>query len=241
MTFPFDKAIKISSRPLLRECSYNHESPEKMANRLFTDLMTELLGGRPKDGTPPRAEETAVEMIRQGLSKNNIMFCFTYLAIPLEHSTFYLYRGEPDKRVVQVDWKSYRCTVRPNLPPKELARAILAFDAQCPELENRMTEFLGRIGAERKAAEIQRITVQSQLSAVIPDMGLDCIFTLKDGSVHLELTRTFQGSVDLPLAELQAFLADPERILGILQPRKDGFVDDSDSVFPGRHAKFRFP
>lgn len=241
MTIKYNTSIKKTTRSLLRECPYNRETPEKLVNRLFSELVGEVLGKRNKNGTSARAEETVAELIRSGLRKDDVEPRFAYLGVALEHATYYLYRTEPGKGSVEVHWKGFQCSVKPALQAKELAQAIRELDAMFPELEVRMKEFLERVAVERKAAEIQRIAVGAQLEAVLPDMGLGCTFNVKDDKVHLDLTRTFQGSVDLPLAELQAFLADPERIHDTLQPDKHGYVHDIDHYFLGRPPVARFP
>ena len=94
---------------------------------------------------------------------------------------------------------------------------------------------------ELKAEEILQVSVGAQLEAVLPAMGLGCTFSVKGDKVHMDLTRTFQGSVDLPISELQAFLSDPQRILGTLRPDGNGYVDDSGHAYLDPRSRFLFP
>lgn len=229
MNIPFKTSI--TPRSLLRRSQYNQLTPEAVTQRLFADFVSEHLNLRKKNGASARAEETVLELFRQGVPKSSVTFCFSYLAVKLAHATYYIYRTEPDRGSVQVNWHGYRFTVKPTIPSKELAEAILRIDAKFPELKTKVKEFLDRMAVELKAEEILRISVGAQLKAVMPDMGLGCTFDVKGDRVHLDLTRNFHGSVDLPVSELQAFLNDPERILGTLRPNKKGSVDEAVEAY----------
>ena len=222
MTIPFKSSI--TPRSLLRTRQYKQLTPEEVTRQLFADFVSEHFNRRKKVGMPGPAEETVAELIRPGVPKSSVTLSFSYLAIALAHATYYIYRTEPDRGSVQVNWNGHRFTVKPSIPSKELAEAILRIDAKFPELEAWVKEFLDRMAVELKAEEILRISVGAQLEGVLPDMGFTCTFDVKGDKVHLDLTRNFHGSVDLPVSELQAFLNDPERILGTLHPDKRGAV-----------------
>lgn len=224
----------------MRRKQYKLLTPEEATRQLFEDFVGEHLDVRKKNGMPGTAEETVAELIRHGVPKSDVTFCIPYLAVTLAHATCYFYRTEPARGSVEVDWNGHLCTVRPVLRPKDLAEAILRMDAELPALETRVKEFLDRMAAELKAEEIMAIAVGAQLEAVIPALGIGCYFEVKGDKVHMDLTRTFQGSVDLPLAELQAFLADPARILGTLHPDGNGYVDDSGHAYLDPGSQFLF-
>ena len=225
----------------MRRKHYTPLTPEEVTRQMFEDFVSEHLNVRKKIGMPGTAEETVVELFRQGVPKSAVTFCFSYLAVSLAHATYYLYRTEPDRGSVQVNWNGLRFTAKPTLRSKDLAEAILRMDTEFPALETRIKEFLDRLAVEMKAEEILQVTVRAQLEAVLPGMGLGCTFSVKGDNVHMDLTRTFQGSVDLPIAELQAFLADPERILGTLHPDGNGFVDDTGHAYLDPGSRFLFP
>ena len=230
-----------SIRALVRRKHYTPLTPEEVTRQMFEDFLGEHLKVRKKNGMPGTAEETVVELFRQGVPKSAVTFCFSYLAVSLAHATYYLYRTEPARGTVEVDWNEFKSTVTPTVRPKDLAEAILRMDAEIPALEARVKEFLDRMAVELKAEEILQVAVGAQLEAVLPAMGLGCYFEVKGDKVHMDLTRTFQGSVDLPIAELQAFLADHERILGTLQPDGNGYVDDTGHAYMGSGTPFLFP
>ena len=231
-----------STRALVRRKHYTPLTPEETTRHMFEDFVDEHLNVRKKkSGMPGPAEETVAELIRHGVQKSSVTFCFSYLAVELAHATYYFYRTEPARGSVEVDWNGHLCTVRPVLRSKDQAEAILRMDAEIPELEARVKEFLDRMAVELKAEEILQVSVGAQLEAVLPAMGLGCTFRVKGDKVHMDLTRTFQGSVDLPIAELQAFLSDPERILGTLHPDGNGYVDDTGHAYLGSGTPFLFP
>ena len=231
-----------STRALVRRKHYTPLTPEETTRHMFEDFVDEHLNVRKKkSGMPGPAEETVAELIRHGVQKSSVTFCFSYLAVELAHATYYFYRTEPARGSVEVDWNGHLCTVRPVLRSKDQAEAILRMDAEIPELEARVKEFLDRMAVELKAEEILQVSVGAQLEAVLPAMGLGCTFRVKGDKVHMDLTRTFQGSVDLPISELQAFLSDPERILGTLHPDGNGYVDDTGHAYLGSGTPFLFP
>jgi hypothetical protein len=223
MNIPFHTSI--TPRSLMRRRQYRQLTPEEVTQRLFTDFVNVHLDRWKKKGVQAKAEETVVELFRQGVPKSAVTFCFSYLAVSLAHATYYLYRTEPARGTVEVNWNEFKSTVTPTVRSKDLAEAILRMDAEIPALEARVKEFLDRMAVELKAEEIMRITVGAQLEAVMPALGLGCTFDVKDDKVQLDLTRQFHGRVVLPVSELQAFLADPNRILGLLQPGQDGYVE----------------
>ena len=225
MTINYNTSIIPSMRSLTRRRHYSPLTPEEVTQQLFSDFVSEHFTRRKKNGMPGPAEETVAELIRHGVPKSDVTFCFSYLAVSLAHATYYIYRTEPARGSVQVNWNGHRFTVKPTVPSKELAETILRTDAKIPELEARVQEFLDRMAVELKAEEIMRITVGAQLEAVMPALGLGCSFDVKDNKVQLDLTRQFHGRVVLPVSELQAFLADRDRILGLLQPAQDGYVE----------------
>lgn len=230
-----------SIRALVRRKHYTPLTPEETTRHMFEDFVDEHLNVRKKkSGVPGPAEETVAELIRQGVPKSSVTFCFSYLAVELAHATYYFYRTEPARGSVEVDWNGLLYTVRPAFRSKDQAEAILRMDAEIPELEARVKEFLDRMATELKAEEILAISVGAQLEAVIPALGIGCTFHVTDDKVHMDLTRTFKGSVDLPIAELQAFLADPARILGTLHPDGKGYVDDSGHAYLDPDSQFLF-
>ena len=231
----------ITPRSLLRRRQYNQLTPEAVTQRLFADFVSEHLNLRKKNGASARAEETVAELIRQGVPKSAVAFCISYLTVTLAHATYYFYRTEPARGSVEVDWNGNQCKVNPALRSKDLAEAILRMDAKFPALETRVKEFLDRMAVELKAEEILHVSVGAQLEAVLPALGLRCLFSVKGDKVHMDLTRTFLGSVDLPIAELQAFLSDPERILDTLRPDGNGYVDDTGHAYLDPGCRFLFP
>ena len=240
MKIEFNKTIIKSRRSQRRY--YSPLTPEEETRQMFEDFVSEHLNVRKKkSGMPGPAEETVAELIRHGVPKSAVAFCFSYLAVTLAHATYYFYRTEPARGSVQVNWNGQRFTAKPTLRSKDLAEAILRMDTELPALETRIKEFLDRLAAELKAEEILQVSVGAQLEAVLPAMGLGCTFSVKGDKVHMDLTRTFQGSVDLPIAELQAFLSDPERILGTLHPDGNGYVDDTGHAYLDPGSRFLFP
>ena len=237
----FQNIVRRFVKKLLQEHKVVRGKPEDLVNSMHNGVINVLLTSPRKDKTAPRAEEVAVELIRSGVPKDSIRARFLYIEVQLENGTYFLYRTGRPKGTVQVDWNGNRCVVQTTLSPKELAETLQGLDGLLPQLEACGEELLVRMRAELKAEEIQRTAVRNQLEAALPPMGVACTFDVKDDKVHLQLTRAFQGNVDLPLTELAAFLSDPERILASLQPAEEGFVEDSERhyFFPGPH--FRFP
>lgn len=209
----FQNIVRRFVKKLLQEHKVVRGKPEDLVNSMYNGVINVLLTSPRKDKTAPRAEEVAVELIRSGVPKDSIRARFLYIEVQLENGTYFLYRTGRPKGTVQVDWNGNRCVVQTTLSPKELAETLQGLDGLLPQLEACGEELLVRMRAELKAEEIQRTAVKKQLEAVLPALGIACAFDVKDDNVHLQLSRVFQGKVDLPLTELADFLSDPDRIL----------------------------
>ena len=209
----FQNIVRRFVKKLLQEHKVVRGKPEDLVNSMYNGVINVLLTSPRKDKTAPRAEEVAVELIRSGVPKDSIRARFLYIEVQLENGTYFLYRTGRPKGTVQVDWNGNRCVVQTTLSPKELAETLQGLDGLLPQLEACGEELLVRMRAELKAEEIQRTAVKKQLEAVLPALGIACAFDVKDDNIHLQLSRVFQGKVDLPLTELADFLSDPDRIL----------------------------
>ena len=230
---------------MLEDSIDSSEPPERLLGILFERVLEELFP--PKKGARfPAAEETATELLRLGVPKGSLDVSFMKTTVPLLNVVAVLHRIKYPKGTVQIIWKDYQRTVRPGLPAKELARALLDLDALMTELEARGKVIIERIAIERKALQIVQITVKHQLEAVLPAMGIRCGYDIQDTKVHIDMTKTFSGSLDIPLTELADFLADPERILAALQPPTEGDVVDTHITFASPFPRttsptFQFP
>ena len=227
----FQKALKKYSKVLLQECLFSPKSPKELLEHLFADVVGEVLTAPTKGGSVPQAEATTIELARQGVPRESMHIGFLQVTVPLPNATCILHRIKFPAGSVEISWKECRRVVTSSLPAKDLARTILELDQLLPALEAKWKELLDRILVEMKAQQIQRIAVKNQLEAVLPALGIQCGFDVKDDKVQVHMTRIFTGSVELPLPELAAFLADPERILASLQPHNDGRVEDEDNSF----------
>ena len=236
----FQQAVKKYSRLLLREYVDTPGSVNQLREKLFSSVVGDLLTapkkvGKDRDRKVPKAEETALELIRLGVPKKSLSFGFMDVCVPLQNAVCILHRLRFPPGTVEISWKGYRRAVTTSLPAKDLARIILELDELLPELEGKTQELAERVAVELMALKIQRITVKRQLEEVLPAMGIRCGFDVIDDKVHLQLTRTFQGEMEIPLSELQAFLSNPDRIFASLQPPSSAYVeDDKDPI----HRRF---
>ena len=232
----FQQAVKKYSRLLLREYVDTPGSEDHLRERLFSSVVGDLLTapkkvGKDRDRKVPKAEETAIELIRLGVPKESLRFGFLEVSVPLRNALCILHRINYPQGSVEIAWNGYRRVVTSCLPAKDLACVILELDELLPELEVKTQELVERVAVELMALKIQRITVKRQLEEVLPAMGVQCGFDVIDDKVHLLLTRTFQGEMEIPLSELQAFLSDPDRIFASLQPPSSAYVeDDKDPI-----------
>ena len=222
----FKIAVKKACKALQREAHYESVAPHHALARLYSSVLEDVLVSLKKGGTVPKAEETAAELIRLGVPKDTLDTTFMRIAIPLSNATFIFHRCQYPPGTVEVVWNKTRCVLRSGLPAKDLARTILDLDPLLPELEPAHKALIDRFAVERKARQVMRVTVKNQLEAVIPAMGIDCRYELLDGVVRLNMTRCYEGHVDVPLAELSAFLADPERIDAVLKPANEASANE---------------
>lgn len=228
----FQTAVKKAFKSLLRECSQTNVTAEQVNARLFSSVVEDVLLSFKKGGTLPKAEATAAELVRLGVSKKAMDTCFLRISVLLANATFILHKCQYPPGTVEVLWAKRRCVLRSGLPSKDLARAIIDLDALLPELLPKEKELQDLLGVERKAMQVQRVTVKSQLEAVIPETGLECRYEVKDGLVHLYLTRRLEGRVSVPVSQLPGFLADPRRLDAALTPANDACVDEIQRFVP---------
>ena len=232
-------AIKKASRQLLRCCIYSQDETEQVVEHLLADVIGIVFAARRKNGVTPKAEETVAEMIRLGVPKNIIRARYEYVEVSLQNAKYTFYRNGYYPDSIQIDWNGCLCIEKSTLSPIDLARTIIDLDTLLPFLGCKAEELIVKISGEKKAIQIQRATVKPQLEAVLPAMGIGCMFGIKDGVVQLQLSKSFSCFIDIPISELSAFLSDPERILSTLKPSQEGYVDDIPQYSPGHH--FRFP
>ena len=230
----FHIAVRNAREALQKQAVYESVTPYHVLARLFSSVVEDMLVALNKGRTVPKAEETAAELIRLGVPKKEMDTTFMRISIPLPNATFILHKCQYPPGTVEVQWNKHHCVLRSGLPAKDLARTILDLAPLLPELLTVHKELVDRFAVERKARQVMRITVKSQLEAVIPEMGIDCQYEVLDGVVHLNMARRFEGQVDVPLAELAAFLADPERIDAALKPVNEACANEvlrSNSFF----------
>ena len=222
----FQIAVKNAREALEKQAVYESVTPYHVLARLFSSVVEDMLVALKKGGTVPKAEETGAELVRLGVPKKAMDTTFMRISIPLQNATFILHKCKYPPGTVEVLWDKHHCVLRSGLSAKDLARTILELDPLLPELLPVHKELVDRFAVERKARQVMRITVKNQLEAVIPAMGIDCQYEVLDGVVRLNMAKRFEGQVDIPLAELSAFLADPERIDAALKPVNEACADE---------------
>lgn len=220
-----------SYRKGLRSFSHNSESPWP---GLWDFLMKPILENRrttPREGPSGAfAEEVGARLIRSGVSKGDIRATLQHVTISLPNGRYRLYRGlQPGTPAgsLRILLPEQSRAFETGLAPGELSRLILFIDSIIPPLK-RVMERLGEdirkaekeFIAERKAEEIARKTIFTLLNEVLPSLDIEYSLRLGDGTVHLDLRKELQGSVDIPLDKIKAFLSDPENILSTLSPVK---------------------
>ena len=222
----FQIAVKNAREALEKQAAYQSVPPYPVFARLFSSVVEDMLVALKKGRTVPKADETGAELIRLGVPKKAMDTSFMRISVPLQNATFILLKCKYPPGTVEVFWKKHHCVLRSGLPAKDLARTILELDPLLPELEPVHKELVDRFAVELKARQVMRIAVKNQLEAVIPAMGIDCQYEVLDGVVRMHMARHFEGQVDVPLAELSAFLADPARVDVVLKPTNDACADE---------------
>jgi len=214
-----------------RSFSHNSESPW---TGLWDFLMKPILENR---RTTPReapsgalAEEVAARLIRSGVDKEDIRANHRHVTISLQNGRYRLYRGlQPGTPAgsLRILLPGQSRIFETGLAPCELSRLILFIDSVIPPLKSIMDRLWEDIRkaeqefiAEQKAEEIARKTVTTLLNEMLSSLDIEYSFRVGDGTVHLDLRQELQGSVDIPLEKIKAFLSDPENILSTLSPVK---------------------
>ena len=213
-----------------------------MWNHLLEELLQEMRTGRQEDQGETFAEETALELIRSGVPKTDVKATYRHVTAILPNGRYRIYRGagNPDRRgILRILSPGESGNIRTGISALELARLLRTLDSCLPliseimkGLSEDMADAEREYAARLKAGEIAGTTVSTLLQAALPAMDIDCSYTIRDGRVHLNLTKELRGSIDLPLEELAGFLSDTERIHSVLSPVKVEQLQGSPSSRP---------
>ena len=203
-------------------------SPDIINDMLFKGVLRYMFD-KPGKGCPKSApDETVAELLRRGVPKESVHTGKSNVTVYLPHANYRLDRADNGylPGTVRVSKKGSSIIIGTEYTPKEMAEFFLLLDPLIPRIDKaaealyrKMDEELRRKEAADKAQEILRKSIQTQLDAVLPGLGITCTFKVsEDGEkVHLELTRRLTADIDIPQPELHDFLADPEKVLSTLQ------------------------
>lgn len=176
------------------------------------------------------AEEVAARLIRSGVDRKDIRANHQHVTITLPNGRYRLYRGlQPGipAGYLRILLPGMSRAFKTGLASDELSRLILFIDSVIPPLKGVMARLeedtrsaYKEYIAEQKAEEIARKAITTLLNDVLSSLDIAYSLRLGDGTVHLNLRKELQGSVDIPLEKITAFLSDPENILSTLSPVK---------------------
>lgn len=213
---------------------------EKLFQSVVKDLAEEFEVPESKD-IRMNPEETTTRLIRHGIPKENISAKSTYLTARLPNADYRLYRqtsGSP-AGTIRITWKGCIVYISSGLSSEDTARFILQLDDHLPRIdgaaealfEELLNEYRNK-QKEMKALEIARKAIDAQLASVLPGLGISVSYIIADGKVHLHLTRTYSGEVELPLEALGDFLSDPGRVESTLKVEPVSPEPEKDPDFP---------
>ena len=231
----------------VRNGGYDEESVRDMNGFLFISVIKMLVEEDKNDVPWTTPEETVTELIQTGISKDQIVATHKHLTVKLPNADYRMYRGVAGYPcgTIRITHNESTVLLRAGYLAKDLAQFILLLDAQLPELDKAATdlyrqvqEILRKKQAEAKALEIAKIAIASQLNATLPGLNIACTFTVSDGKVRLNLTRTLQANLTLPLEELSDFLSNPERIESTLVPKPAPEIREIDMTKPWERRSF---
>ena len=197
---------------------------------------------RNKERHTPNPEESVAELIRMGLPKENVSATYSFVNVFLPNGKYRLYRAisgvtEGTIRVA----RNMCCTdFVTDYTPKEVAEFIMLVDPLLPKIDEaarklfqEMEEAVRQKQIDEKVREIAKKTVETQLKAVLPGLGVSCSYKIEGDKVHLDLSRVLQAGIDIPLSELADLLADPGKIESALKPSPDNrIVEDRPETLP---------
>ena len=222
-----DNIRKTFRRGLMFGDRYDPVTLDRTVELLFSSVLKKLFFEPGKNGPFPKAEETALALIRLGVPKENVRAGYNHVTVSLPNATYRIYRETSGRHAgtLRVTRNDCQSLVRCGLESEDLARFLMDVDPLLPAIEERGRDLFRELEKEQlqaetewKAQEIERISVEHQLGAVLPAMDIGCQYRITDGVVHLDLTRLFQAGLDIPVQDLPAFLADPAGILAALSP-----------------------
>ena len=197
----------------------------EILERLLSDVACELRKG---DGEKPvpRAEDTVAAVLRKGVAASAVRVSFKHITLTLANGVYRIYREMSGFPAGSVRILKPGCTwtVMLALTSDALAEFILYLDEGLPEIRQVADYVSDAIAAERRRREAEEkaeeigMTAVAKLLEALPALRVGCEFEVRDGMVHLDLTRTLTASLDIPLEELPAFISEPDEILSSLSP-----------------------
>ena len=226
-------------------------SLEWTTDTLFKAVFKFFFDLRKNNQHTPNPEESVAELIRLGLPKGKVSATYSFVNVFLPNGKYRLYRttsGVPSG-TIRVARGIYSADFVTDYTPKEVAEFIMLVDPLLPKIDEaarklfqEMEEAVRQKQIDEKVREIAKKTVETQLKAVLPELGVSCSYKIEGDKVHLDLTRVLQAGIDIPLSELADLLADPGKIESALKPSPDNRItEDQPEVlspyFPGPHLQ----
>ena len=201
-------------------------SVEFVREKLFQSVVKDLAEGFGAEDNSMNPEETAVGLIHHGIPKENICAKYKHLTAVLPNADYRLYRetsGYPAD-TIRITRNGGSVDISPGLTAEDTVRFVLLLDENLPRIDEAARALFYELQkeyrnkqTEMKALEIARKAVEALLADVLPGLGINGKYTIADGKVHLHLTRTYSGEVELPLEALGDFLSDPGRVESALK------------------------
>ena len=216
---------------------------EMVKDALFTGVLRLVLDKPDKMCPSVDPEETAAELIHRGVPKESISAGYTHVTATLPHADFRMLRTINGNLAgsVRISKPGSSSLVHTQYDSTELAEFILLLDPLLPTIDKaaetlyrKMEEELRCKQAREKAQEIARKTIETLLEKALPGLGLSCKFTISENTdrVRLELTRREKAEIDIPLSELDDFLADPQKVEATLTVDNATPVDEKRPFIP---------
>ena len=200
-------------------------SPSHYWARIFAPLaeaLSDRAGGRETTASP---EETALILVRNGLPRESVRALHKSVTISLQNGRYRIYRkpsGNKPGSFCVLDPGPSR-PICSGFSSEELAGFLLSLDQAIPSLRHIYDKLSGNVEALRlqrvaheKAETILKKTIDTLVQTYLLPIGIDCTYTVKDGTIDLSLSKTLSARYQIPITQLSEFLADADEVLATL-------------------------
>ena len=201
-----------------------NEIKKDLYGSVWTQVLNEAVkanAGSELDGGNLGAEWVVLALKRKDTVRGEIKFRKGHFIVPLANCKYRIYK-KPEGSAALPETLLDRLQQTVTIEPYVFADLIAEFDGHIPEMTKKADEVyqehkaeMFEIQKEKRAAEIRKRTVEALMEQFLKPQGIEMTYRfIEDGTkVKLDMHKTLELHLDLPVEQLAATLRDTESLL----------------------------